>query len=182
MDNIFDDNYFDITIEATEYKRNNVQGVNEVYKSLNKQDRLFVQGGNYRKNSRDYLIDPEGDFATKFINNDYGFMITMYVDNKPAAYFGCFRAWDKHKKQYTDEAEIDFAVHSDYRGKGLGSKIIKKGMDEIKRNPKYKTIKWYTLVDNEASNALAKKFGFRYFETITSHDKHNKLNGYIYEK
>ena len=158
-----------------EYKYNDIQGVNEIYRSLNKQDRVFVRGGDKKNLNKNYLIDRK-EFSPK-----HSHIVTMYMDGKPVAYCSWDRARDEKTNQYNDECYIDFAVHSDYRGRGIAKKILKHSMDIIKRDPSYKTIKWYCLSENKASNALAKKYGFKWFENRRA-DNDDTIHGYQYKK
>ena len=158
-----------------QYVYNDIDSVNKIYSTFDKQDKYFVNAG--RPHRSKYIINPKGDFATKYIKeDDFGIIITMMMDDIPVAYACCMRAYDTDKKEYTTECDIDFGVHKDYRHRGFGKKIISHLLSILKRYNKYQTINWYTLDENKSSNALASKFGFKYV------DSNKNVKHYVYTK
>lgn len=166
-----------------QYKYNDIDSVNEIYKSFNKQDRFYVNAGRFKSNSNDYLYNPEGDFATKFIHeDDFGIIVTMMMDDAPVAYACVMRAYDNDTKRYTSECELDFGVHPEYRHRGIAKKVLSHILNIVKRDKKYQTIFWNVVDENKSSIALAIKFGFVLRKEFTSRDHHTKLKQYVYTK
>ena len=165
------------------YIYNDVDSVNKIYAAMNKRDRFYIHGGKYAHNDKDYIWDPKGDFATKYVKqDDFGFIVTMIVDGKPVAYFCCMRAWSEKNQQYTASSEVDFAVHPRYRGRGFGTLITRRGMSIIKKYSKFRHIEWFIVKRNRASEKLAQKNKFRYAGETISHDKQTVLIKYVYDK
>jgi RimJ/RimL family protein N-acetyltransferase len=165
------------------YLYNDINSVNEIWNTLSKRDKFHLCCGNVPAVKDKFFCDPKGDFATKFIHDDFGIIITITIDNKPVGFFGCFRGWDESTQSYTDVAEVSFAVDPEYRGRGIATMLIKHAMTIIKRDSSYKTLEWYFTTDNKGSEALAKKFGFTY-DSIKPNprDKSTKLYEYVYKK
>ena len=163
------------------YIYNDISSVNAVYKSLNKSDRIKINGGKGLGDDKDYLHDPEGDFATKYVKSgDAAFICTALIDNEPAGFIELERHWDKD--HYTTKSEAAIAVNPKYRGQGIASKLVKKALEYVKSDDRYNTIEWYSATNNYASSALAVRSGFKFTDQITSRDKHTKLNLYIWKK
>lgn len=165
------------------YLYNDINSVNEIWNTLSKRDKFHLCGGNVPAVKDKFFYDPKGDFATKFIHDDFGIIITMTIDNKPVGFFDCFRGWDESTQSYTDVAEISFAVDPEYRGRGIATMLIKHAMSIIKRDSSYQTLEWYFTTDNKGSEALAKKFGFKQDSIdLNPRDKSTKLYKYVYKK
>lgn len=166
------------------YIYNDINSVNQIYSSMNRRDKIYLNGAETDRVNDSYLYNPRGDFATKYIKeDDFGFMVTMLLDNKPVAFFECKRDWDESEEDYTTKSEISFAVHPKFRHRGIASMIIKHGMIIIKRDSRYRQIEWAANADNKASNILAQKFGFKFIkETISPQDNKTKVNIYMYDK
>lgn len=161
---------------------NDIASVNKIYSTFDKQDRYYVNAGSFKSNSNDYLYNPEGDFATRFIHDDFGIIVTMLIDNTPVAYACVMRAYDTDTKKYTSECELDFGVHPEYRHRGIAKKILSHILAIVKRDKKYQTIYWNVVDTNKSSIALAIKFGFSLRKEFTSRDGHTKIKQYIYTK
>lgn len=148
-----------------EYIYNDIDSVNTIYNSFDKLDKYYLNAG--KINNKNYIINPKGDFATKYIyEDDFGFIITMLIDNTPVAYVQCMRAYDTDSNKYLNTCDIDFGVHSEYRHRGIAKKILSYAFKIIKRDKKYQIINWYTVYDNKASSVLAEKIGFKCKETF----------------
>ena len=59
----------------------------------------------------------------------------------------------------------DFCVREDWRGKGIGSCILKCAIDHFKDHG-IKTVRLHVFKDNPAEIRLYERFGFRVFEEI----------------
>ena len=155
-----------------------IPSVNKVWRSLSKEDRIHLCGGNVPAVKDKYLNDPEGDFAKKFIYDDFGFILTLLIDSEPAGFVDVMRAWDG--KKYITKSEISMAIVPKWRGRGFGKKLVSQAMSMVKDNSDYKTIEWYATEDNIASNKLAESNGFKFKKTFVGRDGHTKLNMWIY--
>lgn len=60
---------------------------------------------------------------------------------------------------YNGTAEISIYLHEEYRGKGLGKKLLQKAIDEC-ANLEIKTLLGFIFAHNEASLQLFDRFGF----------------------
>lgn len=166
------------------YLHNDINSANQIWSTLSKHDKFHLCGGNVPAVKDKFFYDPDGDFATKYVHSDdFGFIITMTIDNKPVGFVDCMRHWDDKQNDYTDRAEISFAVSPEYRGRGIATKLVKYAMNMIKKDPSYQIIEWYFTTDNKGSEALAKKFGFEPTGISPNpRDKFTKLQRYIYAK
>ena len=93
-----------------------------------------------------------------------------------------------YKTDYGDNiASIAIDVHPDYRGQGVGKKLVndaKKNMDKLKVD----RLEWYCEKSNKPSVALAKSCGFNIDKNLSTKDwytlYYNKhyLNPYFIRK
>ena len=86
-------------------------------------------------------------------------IIVAEFDNKVLGWASLSRYDDK--KAYSDTAEISLYISKEYRGKGIGKKMMKHLLDEGKKRGLHTVIARITD-GNEVSVTLHKKFGFEY--------------------
>lgn len=114
-----------------------------------------------------YAYDPYTEETGKAwyegkINKGYPFFVEE-IDGKVVGFatYGSFRS--KAAYQYTIEHSI--YVHKDYRGRQIGSHLMKK-LIEIARKQHYATMVAGIEDSNEGSKLMHEKLGFRYSGTI----------------
>ena len=89
----------------------------------------------------------------------------LYDRNTPIAYASCT---DSGKLGLAKgDVNLGFAVHKDYRGKGLAKKLIKEAVHWFKTTD-YDTLTYIYRDGNKASESLAKKSGFVYMKKINN--------------
>ncbi|MDO8509108.1 MAG: GNAT family protein [Nanoarchaeota archaeon] len=85
-----------------------------------------------------------------------GFSIRLKEENKVIGIIDIYSIKKEHKK-----AKIGYWIGKKYRGKGLASEAVRAVINYAFNNLKLDKLSADTLVDNEASNILLKKVGFR---------------------
>ena len=104
----------------------------------------------------DYLSIEQGEYVVK------RFLINDRIANTPVAFLDFLSAGKD--KLGRDNLEVAIGVRGDRQGAGYGSSIAKKGYYWItKHRQDYGTVSW-DVDDNPASEALAKKSGFKFKE------------------
>lgn len=82
--------------------------------------------------------------------------------------------FDVFEPQSNGTVNIALGVKNDkkLRGKGIGSKMTKKALEWMAKNPEFKnkTVVWGVRTDNKASIAIAKKYGFKLDDDSYSDD------------
>lgn len=117
--------------------------VKQVADSLSKKDLNYICGGTFK-------------------NSPYVVYRDVYYDKKKPIGFIDVYSIDQ------DDMHIVLSVNSDYRGKGIASKLVKEMEQKIDVGS-IEYITWKTDIDNTASQSLAKDLGYRmYKETKTS--------------
>lgn len=92
---------------------------------------------------------------------NFGFPETRIIEELDNRYVGMIGILYHERKKVKHVAEIiDFYVQEEYRGKGLGKKLMKKALDEITRKEYIKKIKLTVTVKQQSAIELYKKFGF----------------------
>ena len=62
------------------YLHNDINSANQIWSTLSKRDKIYFCGGHVPAVKDEFMYDPEGDFAKKWIHNDFGFIVTMTID------------------------------------------------------------------------------------------------------
>lgn len=126
--------------ESVQYKLSDkeINDIISIKKSLSSEDKKNLN----MNNDSDY--DTTGDIC--FIE---------YDGKTPVAYFIIDTEKDSN-------ADVSFAVRSEYQSKGYGTKIVNKAINYIKSHLNdFNTIYWATKPNNTASQKLAEKAGFK---------------------
>ena len=130
------------TIAAAKTK-NDVDSIIATMSSKDK-ERLAVQDG--------YLAYEQGQYVAK--------RIIKKIGDTPVAFFDILQDGD-------DQYNVALGTHADYRGRGYGAEVARKGMDWYERNKErlgITKVTWGVMSDNEGSIAIAKKNGFEFEE------------------
>lgn len=128
--------------EYTDNKRSD--DISSIINSWSYEDKKIYNINKTEKN-RDYNFDD-----SKTIKE-----IIMYDNDIPIAFFTI-------DKQSDNSVDISLGVRSDYRGKGIGKIIAKKGTDWIDKHLKdFKHAYWATRPKNIASQKLAEENGWK---------------------
>ncbi len=85
-------------------------------------------------------------------------------DEKVVAYL-TLSAYRPGRKALISLAEISYYVHKDYQGQGIGSQLVKYGL-EIAPTYKFENLVAILLGSNVASINLLKKFNFKHWGTF----------------
>ena len=142
----------DGTLTEAGKKRSNLDDVNTVFKSLSGKDKYMM---GFDEN--DKIMYSKKDPSTY---ENLGKAFIKKVNDKPVA----FLTIDKAQNGY---AQIAVATDPRHRGKGYSSELVKRGQEWIEKygNGEYKGLEWWAYNDNAASNATAKKNGFKKVKT-----------------
>lgn len=139
---------------------------------------------------KDFLGAPQHE---DWIEKDYEAQISSNLAKRWVQYSGVSKipvsfieVWDNGGTEF---GEVAIATRSgdEYRGKGYASKNVKTAMDWYNRYgyKKLSELRWYVAKENEASNALAKKYGFKqssYAKLIGKPEFDKDDNVYVYKK
>lgn len=131
-----------------------VHDKNEIVKSLSKEEKNLLGA------SLDEDWIPE-EHAVEISSNIAKTFLTKYND-KPISFL---EIWTNGGR--TGQIALATRPDEEYRGKGYASENVKKAIDWVERYG-YKSIdelEWWADVSNEASNKLAKKYGFEFVRT-----------------
>lgn len=91
------------------------------------------------------------------ISSKYPFLV--YEENGKVVGYAYATQW-KARSAYRNSAENTIYLHPDAKGKGIGSILFSKFLDEIKKTDLHVLVGGIAL-PNEASVALHEKFGFK---------------------
>ena len=94
-----------------------------------------------------------------FNQHDENHPIFVYKENGLVLGWASLSPWSP-KMGYKYTAEISIYVHEDYRGRGIGKKLMGKIVEILLRNKSFHTIIARIAGDNKASIELHKKYGF----------------------
>lgn len=157
---------------VTKKSRRNMADHENIFKTLNAQQREFLNGGH---DSSKYI--PEGYEAYK-----YGVykQKLLKIGKTPMSFVD---AWGRTKPE-NGEVILAIATNSKYQGKGYGSRILKEMVNDLKLDTKISEITYLADVNNKASNkmALANGFEFLKLNSYTVNGKKYTDNVYRYKK
>lgn len=139
-------------------------------KSSNQKDNLYNKAkfvyDSLTQDDKDLMMGKGSSF--KNTPNIYYRKIYMDSDNKTPTGFTDLYKFPKDK----DTVVLVYAVHDNFRGKGLANKIIQDTISFCKKDKNINTIIWRTDKENSASNYLAKKFDGKIIKTDETHNKY----------
>lgn len=92
-------------------------------------------------------------------------ILLVYEMNNKAVGYACFSTY-RNKKAFDSSVELSLYVNKNYRGKGIGEKLLKEIIEIGKENKQIHNIISVITSENEVSIKLHKKYGFRYCGTI----------------
>lgn len=127
--------------------------LNEIYNTLSEDDKRKLQGIN--KESKENAPKTFTD-EIQLASEDHIRSFIAKYKNVPISAFGTWNEGDGNVA-----LSIMTRGEKQYRNKGFATLAVKKGMEWIDNNPEIMNAYWDVRVDNEASIALAKKFGFK---------------------
>lgn len=119
------------------------------------------------------------------INNPY-IILVEEIDGVVAGYASLSRYRDR--KAFDKTVEISIYIAPEYRGRGIGSRLMKEILDYAKNNKKVEVVVSLITGENAGSCHLHEKFGFEYcgeFKSVgTKFGKNLDLKFYqiIYER
>ena len=116
-------------------------------------------------------ISQEADFIRKFAGNPGSVMIVAFDEGELIG-TGAVSVVSG-KPRFAHRSEIAISVRKDYWGKGIGTGIMNILMDFAKKSGA-EVLELEVRSDNEAANALYKKFGFK---KIGTNEKFFKIDG-----
>lgn len=116
-----------------------------------------------------YARDPMGNgaplpdhvrenLAAELARQPSAFSILVYVDDTPAAFANCFMGFSTFQCRPLVNIH-DFAVHPDFRGRGLARQLLQK-IEEIAAERQCCKITLEVLEGNPVAQAAYRKFGF----------------------
>ena len=137
-----------------------------IYKSLSKKQREYLNGG--------------PDYPTYFVDHlDYYGLYKqklLKIGKTPMSFVD---AWGG-KNPENGVVQLTIATNKQHQGRGYGGKALKAMMDDLKLDTKISEIQWFADVTNKNSNKTALSAGFELIDTITYAQNGAKYTDNIY--
>lgn len=134
----------------------------EKYKKI-RLEALKISPTAFLNSYEDYLKFPDSKWQEdmrKSARKDGVFYLFALDKDKVVGMNGAF--WRNDKEKINHVAEIfGVFVNPDYRGKGVGKKLMQGVIDEFKKNPQFKKIKLGVNADNIAAIKLYESCGLK---------------------
>lgn len=157
---------------VTKKSRRNMEDHEAIYKTLNKKQREFLNGGYHDPR---YFVEGYPDYKYAIYKQKL-----LKIGKTPMSFVD---AWGGTKPE-NGEVILSIATNSKYQGKGYGSRILKEMVNDLKLDTKISEITYVADVNNKASNkmALANGFEFLKLDSYTVNGKKYTDNVYRYKK